>query len=96
MTARGSRVSTWLTLTVLVVQAIVTFGWRTVTPEPALPGRWAALVPVAFPTLLTPGLNLYLGGRNRLMVNYDFAVLDGLDGLGRSRRRGHPCRGATP
>lgn len=28
-------------------------------------------------TLLTPGLNIYFGGRNRFMVNYDFAVLDG-------------------
>ena len=28
-------------------------------------------------TLLTPGLNIYFGGRNRFMVNYDFALLDG-------------------
>lgn len=42
----------------LVVSGIVTFGWPPPGPEPALPGRKAALVPVAFPTLLTPGLTL--------------------------------------
>lgn len=42
----------------LVVSGIVTFGWPPPKPEPALPGRRAALVPVAFPTLLTPGLTL--------------------------------------
>lgn len=43
---------------VLVLQG----GWVMVTrpprPEPALPGRRAALVPVAFPVLLTPGLGV--------------------------------------
>lgn len=43
---------------VLVLQG----GWAMVTrpprPEPALPGRRAALVPVAFPVLLTPGLGI--------------------------------------
>lgn len=42
----------------LVVSGTVTFGWPPPKPEPALPGRRAALVPVAFPTLLTPGLTL--------------------------------------
>lgn len=28
-------------------------------------------------TLVTPGVNVYFGGRNRLMVNYDLALLDG-------------------
>lgn len=42
----------------LVVSGIVTFGWAPPKPAPALPGRRAALVPVAFPTLLTPGLTL--------------------------------------
>jgi small neutral amino acid transporter SnatA (MarC family) len=43
---------------VLVMQG----GWAVLTgpprAEPALPGRRAALVPVAFPVLLTPGLGL--------------------------------------
>lgn len=43
---------------VLVLQG----GWAMVTgpprPEPALPSRRAALVPVAFPVLLTPGLGV--------------------------------------
>lgn len=43
---------------VLVLQG----GWAMVTPapraEPALAGRRAAVVPVAFPVLLTPGLGL--------------------------------------
>lgn len=28
-------------------------------------------------TLLTPGFNIYFGGRNRFMVNYDFVLFDG-------------------
>lgn len=59
-------------------------GWRS---EPV--GRWlSAIEPIfrasygevadgggATSTLLTPGLNVYFGGRNRFMVNYDFVLL---------------------
>jgi small neutral amino acid transporter SnatA (MarC family) len=41
---------------VLVLQGGVTVLTRGPGPDPALPGRRAALVPVAFPVLLTPGL----------------------------------------
>jgi small neutral amino acid transporter SnatA (MarC family) len=40
----------------LVASGILAFGSPGPTPEPALPGRRAALVPVFFPTLFTPGL----------------------------------------
>ena len=54
----------------LVVSGIVTFGWPPPGPEPALPGRKAALVPVAFPTLLTPGLTLLV-----VIASVDLGVL---------------------
>jgi small neutral amino acid transporter SnatA (MarC family) len=41
---------------VLVLQGGATVLTRSPGPDPALPGRRAALVPVAFPVLLTPGL----------------------------------------
>lgn len=43
---------------VLVLQGLVLVVTRSPQAEPALPGRRAALVPVAFPVLLTPGLGL--------------------------------------
>jgi small neutral amino acid transporter SnatA (MarC family) len=43
---------------VLVLQGAVAVLTRGPGPEPALPGRRAALVPVAFPVLLTPALAL--------------------------------------
>jgi small neutral amino acid transporter SnatA (MarC family) len=51
------------TLRMAVAVVLVLQGtWALLTPlpraEPALPGRRAALVPVAFPVLLTPGLAL--------------------------------------
>jgi small neutral amino acid transporter SnatA (MarC family) len=42
----------------LAVQGVVTMVTRPPAPEPRLAGRRAALVPVAFPVLLTPGLGL--------------------------------------
>jgi small neutral amino acid transporter SnatA (MarC family) len=42
----------------LVAVGILAFGSPGPDPEPSLPGRRAALVPVAFPTLLTPGLGV--------------------------------------
>jgi len=54
----------------LVVSGIVTFGWPPPKPEPALPGRRAALVPVAFPTLLTPGLTLLV-----VVASVDLGIL---------------------
>jgi small neutral amino acid transporter SnatA (MarC family) len=42
----------------LLVTGLLTFSWPTPAPEPALPGWRAAVVPVAFPTLLMPGLAL--------------------------------------
>jgi small neutral amino acid transporter SnatA (MarC family) len=42
----------------LVIQGIVTFVSAPPRPEPRLPGRLAAVVPVAFPVTLTPGLAL--------------------------------------
>jgi len=50
-----ARIATGL---LLVVTGILLVGWPMPRPEPSLPGRRAALVPVAFPTLLTPGLAL--------------------------------------
>lgn len=50
-----ARIATGL---LLVVTGILLVGWPLPSPEPSLPGRQAALVPVAFPTLLTPGLAL--------------------------------------
>lgn len=50
-----ARIATGL---LLVVTGILLIGWPMPSPEPSLPGRQAALVPVAFPTLLTPGLVL--------------------------------------
>lgn len=41
---------------VLAAQGIATMVLPLPRPEPRLPGRWAALVPVTFPTLLTPAL----------------------------------------
>ena len=43
---------------VLAAQGIASLFLRLPEPEPRLAGRWAALLPVAFPTLLTPGLGL--------------------------------------
>jgi small neutral amino acid transporter SnatA (MarC family) len=43
---------------VLAVQGVVTMVGRPPTAEPRLAGRRAALVPMAFPVLLTPGLGL--------------------------------------
>jgi small neutral amino acid transporter SnatA (MarC family) len=40
----------------LVVTGVLTVGLPSPPPTPALPGRRAALVPVAFPVLFTPGL----------------------------------------
>jgi small neutral amino acid transporter SnatA (MarC family) len=40
----------------LVATGILAFGGPGPAPDPALPGRRAALVPICFPTLLTPGL----------------------------------------
>lgn len=46
--------------------------------EPLVRASYGEMDRAAFSTtLLTPGLNIYFGGRNRLMVNYDFALLDG-------------------
>lgn len=46
--------------------------------EPLVRASYGELDGAAFSTtLLTPGLNIYFGGRNRFMVNYDFALLDG-------------------
>jgi small neutral amino acid transporter SnatA (MarC family) len=42
----------------LVVTGLLLLAWPSPGPEPGLPGRRAALVPVAFPVLLTPGLGL--------------------------------------
>ena len=42
----------------LLVSGLLAIGWSAPAPDPALPGRRAALVPIAFPTLLTPGLAL--------------------------------------
>ena len=91
----------------LVVSGIVTFGWPPPKPEPALPGRRAALVPVAFPTLLTPGLTLLV-----MIAAVDLGILvtllvtaaalatlpaDGArDGLGRPDRFPGGCAGASP
>ena len=50
-----ARIATGL---LLVVTGILLVGWPMPGPEPSLPGHRAALVPVAFPTLLTPGLAL--------------------------------------
>ena len=50
-----ARIATGL---LLAVTGILLVGWPMPTPEPSLPGGQAALVPVAFPTLLTPGLAL--------------------------------------
>ncbi len=55
ISAATARIATGL---LLVVTGILLVGWPMPEPEPALPGRRAALVPVAFPTLLTPGLAL--------------------------------------
>jgi small neutral amino acid transporter SnatA (MarC family) len=44
---------------VLVLQGGWTLVGRLPTPEPRLPGLQAALVPVAFPVTLTPGLGLF-------------------------------------
>ncbi len=49
------RIATGL---LLAVTGILLVGWPMPMPEPSLPGRQAAVVPVAFPTLLTPGLAL--------------------------------------
>lgn len=43
---------------VLAAQGLAAMGLPLPRPEPRLAGRWAALVPVAFPTLLTPALAL--------------------------------------
>lgn len=43
---------------VLVLQGLVVMIGGAPRAEPALPGRRAAIVPVAFPVLLTPGLGL--------------------------------------
>ena len=43
---------------VLAAQGIAAMSLRLPQPEPRLPGRRAAFVPVAFPTLLTPALGL--------------------------------------
>jgi small neutral amino acid transporter SnatA (MarC family) len=40
----------------VAVTGVVALVGRFPAPEPALTGRWAALVPVAFPTLFTPAL----------------------------------------
>lgn len=40
----------------LLVTGVLTLALAPPAPEPALPGRRAALVPVAFPTLLSPAL----------------------------------------
>jgi small neutral amino acid transporter SnatA (MarC family) len=44
--------------TVLAVQGVVTMVARSPAAEPRLAGRRAALVPMAFPVLITPGLGL--------------------------------------
>lgn len=62
-------------------------GWLAWRSEPV--GRWLSAVEPIFrasygevddgggptSTLLTPGLNVYFGGRNRFMLNYDFVLL---------------------
>jgi small neutral amino acid transporter SnatA (MarC family) len=53
VSAPSARLATGL---LLVATGILAFGGPGPAPEPALPGRRAALVPVAFPTLFTPGL----------------------------------------
>jgi small neutral amino acid transporter SnatA (MarC family) len=50
-----ARIATGL---LLVVSGLLAIGWSAPSPDPALPGPRAALVPIAFPTLLTPGLAL--------------------------------------
>ncbi len=55
ISAATARLATGL---LLLATGLLNFGWPRPEPRPALPGRRAALVPVAFPTLLTPGLAL--------------------------------------
>ncbi|HEY8059044.1 MAG TPA: hypothetical protein VID94_09840 [Acidimicrobiales bacterium] len=55
ISAATARLATGL---LLLATGLLNFGWPRPEPVPALPGRRAALVPVAFPTLLTPGLAL--------------------------------------
>ena len=53
VSAPSARLATGL---LLVATGILAFGSPGPAPKPALPGRRAALVPVFFPTLFTPGL----------------------------------------
>ena len=53
ISAPTARLATGL---LLVATGILAFGSPGPAAEPALPGRRAALVPVCFPTLFTPGL----------------------------------------
>ena len=55
ISAATARLATGL---LLLATGLLNFGWPTPEPEPALPDWRAALVPIAFPTLLTPGLAL--------------------------------------
>lgn len=60
-------------------------GWRSepVSPlisaiEPIFRASFAEIDDVMEETtLLTPGINIYFGGRNRFMINYDFVLLGG-------------------
>ena len=55
ISAATARLATGL---LLLATGLLNFGWPRPEPEPALRGWWAAVVPIAFPTLLTPGLAL--------------------------------------
>lgn len=55
ISAATARLATGL---LLLATGLLIFGWPRPEPEPALPGWRAAVVPIAFPTLLTPGLAL--------------------------------------
>ncbi|MET1041252.1 MAG: hypothetical protein ABWZ90_09460, partial [Acidimicrobiales bacterium] len=55
ISAATARLATGL---LLLATGLLNFGWPRPEPEPALRGWRAAVVPIAFPTLLTPGLAL--------------------------------------
>lgn len=45
--------------------------------EPVMRASYGDVDGAPTATLLTPGINVYFGGRNRFMVNYDFVLFDG-------------------
>ncbi|HEY8057762.1 MAG TPA: hypothetical protein VID94_03380 [Acidimicrobiales bacterium] len=55
ISAATARLATGL---LLLATGLLNFGWPRPEPEPAFRGWRAAVVPIAFPTLLTPGLAL--------------------------------------